>query len=55
MKFSLQIDLFANILLSESIYNKQAAEVLAPDEAGQAGQAELLEEELGAMAPQHNT
>lgn len=34
MKFSLQIDLFTNVLSSKSIYNKQAAETPAPDEAG---------------------
>lgn len=53
MKFSLQIDLFANILLSESIYYKWDAETPAPGEAGEAGRAELSGGELGATAPQH--
>lgn len=48
IKFSLQIHLFANILLSKSIYNKQA-----PEEAGEARWAELLGEELGALALQN--
>lgn len=53
-KFSLQIDLFANVLLSVSIYNKQAAETLAPGEAGGAGWAELAGEGLGATTLHHN-